>query len=117
MLILLQNFRSMCSAATESKYSPDSENWWFLFANFLFREITHFFLDTYLPNGQNIRLSSSDLTSSLALLDKHLFGGVLSFSHDPNLNTCNVSTDTVVLARDQPPRIQADMTPRKSCLY
>ena len=103
----------MCSAATKSKDDSDSQNWWFLFANFLFREITHVFLDTYLPNGLNIKLHSSDFT----LLEKHLFGGILSLSHDPNLKTRDVSTDTVVLTRDQPSRIQADMEPRRSCLY
>ena len=103
----------MYSAAIKSKNNCELHNWWFLFANFLFREIIHVFLDTYLPNGLDITLPSEDFT----FLKKFLFGGILSFSHDPNLHTCDVSTDTVVLTRDQLPRIQADITSRRSFLY
>ena len=51
--------------------------------------------------GQNTTLSGSDFT----FLEGLVFGGILSFSHNPTLKTRDVSTDTVVLARIQPPGI------------
>ena len=126
MLTLLQNFRSMCSAAVKSNYNSNSQeniqvttdtrnyqNWWFLFANFLFREITHVFLDTYLPNGLDITLTSSTFN----LLEELVLGGILSCSHDSIVKKCDVSIDTVVLARDQPLGIQADTEHRRTCLF
>ena len=113
----------MCSAAVISKYNSNSlqvttdtriyQNWWFLFANFLFREITHVFLDTYLPNGLDITPTSSIFN----LLEETVLGGILSCSHDSMVKQCDVSIDTVFLARDEPLGIQADTEHRRTCLF